>query len=896
MARKSVAIHKKRSEAFPPLWAFSVCRSASGEATAMTKIMDSAPTRANDSSSANGYPDANTGALWQGELSAEHRQTLEVESAISPDVIKARGYFTCNDPALLRLHGFSKGQALPGALVVPLWDADGQRAGVAIRHTIARTDRNAKKVKYDLPNGAAPTLDLSPATRDLLADNSKPLIFTEGAKKADSAAAQGFPAINLNGVWGFASKGVLLPDWEKLRPYLHSRTVLVAYDSDAAKKWGVGLAMRRLEGLLKSMGAKVKVIYFEDAPNGDKIGLDDFFASGGTVEKLWELARDLEPVEESNRKRKEKEKADKRAKIEEKAGKMGAVVIETNDRQQQDELTDLAHAIEKFNSAAPRLFHGAAGLVRIELTSEGTPTLRHATREAISSIAGKAARWISTNESDVREVAPPRDLCAIFLASSDDWRGIPIIEGTATAPFFAPDGTLCATPGYHEAARTWLSLASGFDVGDTEPTPENVRAARQMILSDILGEVSFGDDASRAHAVAQMILPFVRRLIQGSTPLHLWNAPLRGSGKSYAAELCILPFAEPTPTPEKANAEEWRKSLLCDLITGPSHIFFDNIKGSLHSPALDAAITSSHFKDRLTGTGEMVTAPVRCVWVATANNAELTEDAVTRAVVIAVDPESETPDTRRFRHNPKAFIRANRGRVCGAIITLVRAWQAAGAPDYSDVHRCRFPQWANVIGGILEVVEIRGFLENLEEARENIGTDEQSRWRDLVTDWHEEFGGRSVTVFDLLKIANKIEDFGEILSGDTSSIMQQQLAKAIREKRNRRFGKWKIQAAPKIRRKVAYRLISVENPENGAENAENGAKQPQNVQGLHSQQGSTSKARNSPFFVESQKINTDLLEKEGAFAPYTQIPCEPCGLCTSDGTPEISSDEESEEF
>ena len=831
-----------------------------------------------------GYPDAHTGALWQGELSPKHRHALEVESAISPDVIAARGYFTCDDPALLRAHGFNKAQSLTPALVVPLWNCDGERAGVAIRHAIARTDRNQKKVKYDTPQGSTLALDISPATLDLLTAKTKPLIFTEGAKKADSAAARGFPAVNLNGVWGFAAKGVPLPDWEKLRPHLGGRLVLIAYDSDAARKRGVELAMRRLETLLKSMGATVKVVYFEDAPDGSKIGLDDFFADGGTIEKLWELARDLEPVEESNRKRREKVKADKRTQIEENAAKAGAVVIETNDRQQQDKISDLARAIERFNALSPRLFHGAAGLVRIERTFEGTPRIKHATRAAVASIAGKAAQWICTNENDVREVAPARDLCEIFLESPDDWRGIPVIEGTATAPFFAPDGTLCACEGYHESARTWLSLARGFDVGDTTPTPESIEAARQIILSDILGEVSFGDEASRAHAVAQMLLPFVRRLIDGSTPLHLWNAPLRGSGKSYAAELCILPFTEPTPTPEKANAEEWRKSLLCDLITGPSHIFFDNIKGSLHSPALDAAITSAYFKDRLTGTGEMVTAPVRCVWVATANNAELTEDAVTRAIVIAIDPESENPDTREFKSNPKAFIRANRGRVCGAIITLVRAWQDAGAPSYSGPHRCRFPQWAGVIGGILETAQIGGFLDNLEEARENIGTDEQSHWRDLVNDWGETFGEETVTAKDLLPLAEKIEGFSGILLVEDETKRQANFSRAIKKVRNRRFGKWKIKAAPKVSRKVAYRLNFAENSVNEAENLDK-------RHDKHDKHDNSLEARNSLNNVVSQQIDTDLLEKEGSFAHYAQTSCVSCLSCHSDDSPEIGGEE-----
>jgi hypothetical protein len=816
----------------------------------------------NGAEHSNGYPDANTDAIWRGELSEGHRKTLETESAISPDAIEARGYFTATDPNLLKLHGYSKAQALAPALVIPLWNWKGERAGVAIRHTIERTDKNGKKVKYDLPTGAAPTLDFSPLTRDLIADKTKPLIITEGAKKADSAASREFAALNLNGVWGFQSKGgAPLPDWESLRPYLRERLVLVAYDSDASQKWGVETAMRRLESLLKSLGAVVKVVYFSDGPKGEKTGLDNYFARGGTTEQLWKLARDLEPLEESNRKRREKEKADKRAKIEEEATAAGVESIETNNRHLIDELHDLSAAIDRANIKAPRLFRGAACLVEIGHDATGAPRLKTSTKASVQGLAADVARWIRTGEREgTVKVSPPRELCEVYMAREEHWRGVPSIEGTVTAPFFAPDGTLCATAGYHSSARLWLGLPSGFDVGDTTPTPGNIEAARQLILETILGEVSFGDEASRAHAVAQMILPFVRRLIDGPTPLHLWNAPLRGSGKSYAAELCILPFAEPTPTPEKKSDEEWRKSLFCDLITGPSHIFLDNIKGSLQSPTLDLAVTAGFIKERWTGTGEMVSAPIRCVWVATANNAELTEDAATRAVVISVDPESENPDTREFRSDPKTFIRRNRGRVCGAVITLVRAWQVAGAPAYSGSNRCRFPDWARVIGGILETAQIGGFLDNLLDARENIGQSVDSGWASFVAEWGEKFGQEDITAKQLLPMACEIEEFS-FLSGDTEAKKIQQFARALRKTRNRVFGPWKVVSRSKVGKQAFFGL--------------------QKREGQEGCEGFSSWTRNRPNNSEKQN-KSGYSENKEQFRSYDEKPSQPSEPSHSD--------------
>jgi hypothetical protein len=761
-----------------------------------------------------GYPDAQTGAIWRGELSKTHRAQLENESKISSDAIEARGYFTADDANLLKLHGYAKAQALIPALVIPLWDFRGNRAGVAIRHTVARHDSaTGKKIKYDLPKGAAPTLDVSPLTRDLIADVTKPLLITEGAKKADSAASRGLCAINLNGVWGFKSKDAALPDWQEIP--LRGRVVFIAYDSDINEKWGVEAATRRLHALLVSLGAVVKVIYLPDGPKDGrtgkaaKTGLDDYFAQGGTVEQLFMLARDLDSLEESKRKRREREKAEKRAEIEAKAAAAGVPVIETNGRQHPEKLRDLGDAISQLNTTSPRIFRGFSGLVEISHDATGAARLKGSTRASLQCLAGDAAEWIRTGEREgVVCIDPPRDLCENYMAREENWRGVPFIDGTATAPFFAPDGTLCDRTGFYPEARAWLSLPKGFDVGDTAPTRANIEAARRLILETVLQGVAFADAASRAHAVALMLLPFVRRMIDDATPLHLFNAPLRGSGKTYAAELCVLPFATPTLTPEKSTDEEWRKSLFCELATGPSHILLDNIKRNLNSSTLDAAITarSGFLRERLTGTGEMVTASTRCVWVATANNAELTPDAATRSVVIQLDTNSENPDLREFKSDPVAFVQANRAQVIGALLTLVRAWQAEQCPHYRGSNRIRFNTWARVMGGILDVVEIPGFLDNVREQRENIGAVAGSEWHELTALWFEKHGAEPVTAKELLPIAENISDMAAAMGKAEGAAREKSLAALIAKRRDQLFSGLKIKKGPLIKRKVTFKV------------------------------------------------------------------------------------------
>jgi len=772
-----------------------------------------------------GHPDS-PDSLGARALSPRHRRELEQDSAISSDAIAARGYFSveadANGRELLRSLGFSAQQAarVP-ALVIPIHNARGEVVNHAIKPNIPRNDNKGKPIKYELPQGKAPNLDISVLTRGELDNPLVPLLITEGAKKADSGASNGLVSISLNGVYGFSGRNLkggiaALSDWEDVplkgkHPETGrtiSRLVLVVFDSDVATKPTVENALRRLCNFLQSRGATVKVVYLPAGPNGEKTGLDDYFARGGETKGLYQFARDLVGEVESKRQQKVQQHKEQRAQIEAEARSAGARVVETNNRQQADELCDLSHAIEAFNAQTPTLFFGFDGLVRIARNAKDVPHLKSASRSTIQAIAGKAAHWIRTSEREgVSNVAPPRDLCEIYLDDQDSWKGIPPIQGTASAPFFAPDGTLCAFTGYHSSARLWLELPANFDLDDTAPSPENIEAARRLLLRYILGEVAFADDASRAHAVAQMLLPFVRNLIYGATPLHLWNAPLRSSGKSYGAELCILPFAEPTSTPEKSSPEEWRKSLLAELQTGPSHIFLDNLKGNLNSSALDTAITSGVFRDRKTGTGEMVSAPARCVWVATANNAELSEDAATRSILIQIDPNREDPEAREFVGDPQQFIRRNRAKVCGALITLVRAWQAAGTPNYSGPNRCRFSEWARVMGGILEVAQIGGFLDNIKEQRASIGGDVGSEWHEFTALWFEAHGEKFVGTRELLPLALKVENMAAALEKsqtDASKILA--LGKMLQKRRDRVFGNLKVKTGPTLQKRASFRL------------------------------------------------------------------------------------------
>jgi P4 family phage/plasmid primase-like protien len=248
------------------------------------------------STAASGYVDLSTPSFERGELSPADREILETKSSISGAAIEARGYWTESDPAQLKRLGFAPRQCkLTPALVIPLHNYRGTIEGYAIRPHIPRDNGRGKPIKYESAKDTRPVIDVAPLTCDQIGDVSKPIIFTEGAKKADSAASRGLCAINFAGVSNFTIDGAPHPDLNEIP--LKGRVAYIGYDSDIDTKPAVEAAARRLAGALQKRRAVVKIVYLPAGPNGEKTGLDDFFERGGTVEQLFLYARDLEPIE-----------------------------------------------------------------------------------------------------------------------------------------------------------------------------------------------------------------------------------------------------------------------------------------------------------------------------------------------------------------------------------------------------------------------------------------------------------------------------------------------------------------------------------------------------------------------------------------------------------------------
>jgi hypothetical protein len=409
----------------------------------------------------------------------------------------------------------------------------------------------------------------------------------------------------------------------------------------------------------------------------------------------------------------------------------------------------------------PSLFRRAGELVRLEETESGALIVKTMDNRKMLGALARAARWIKVRSTQLkvitRETTPPAAVVDDAMVNIDE--RIPAITRVVYAPTFAEDSTLLTTPGYHAAARIYYDPKVGAEVPPVpdEPVSADLERARDLILNDLLIDFPFVSEADQAHAIALFLLPFVRELIHGPTPLHLIEAPTMGSGKGLLADALLLPALGDVPSPmaEAASDEEWRKLITSNLLAAPAAIYIDNLNRMLASGALAAALTAREFSDRVLGRSEQVYLPVRCVWVATANNPTLSTEISRRCIRIRIDPRMDKPWQREQFKHPKlrSWIEQNRGElIWAALVTCRYGLQHGIAGSVLG----SYESWSDILGRILQGAGFSGFLGNLDALYDRADA-EGAAWRNLVAAWWQKHADAPVPASDLYPLVAETE-------------------------------------------------------------------------------------------------------------------------------------------
>jgi putative DNA primase/helicase len=476
--------------------------------------------------------------------------------------------------------------------------------------------------------------------------------------------------------------------------------------------------------------------------------------------------------------------------------------IRGNKRQLRDVTADGLRAILGRNNP-PVVFVRGRLLTRLkDRSADDPPVLEPLTDDALRGVLARVADWTqirNTQRGEVEEPAPPPMNAVKDLATLPDWPGVPALTAVVETPVFARDGTLVDTPGYCPAARLWYSPAPDLAVPAVPiaPTPADVDRARHLIVTELFGDFPFADDASRAHAVAALLLPFVRPMIDGPTPLHLLDAPVEGTGKTLLASAVsvVSTGRDVEAIAEARDDEEWRKRITAVLAEGPAIVLLDNINRVLDAGALAAALTARVWKDRILGVSKTARLPVTCAWLASGNNTRLSRELIRRTLFCRLDAKTDAPWLRdEFRHpDLLAWAKANRGDLVWAALTLVRAWLAAGRPP-GTARLGMYESWVATIGGILRVAGVPGLLANAKEFRA-ARADQVGEWRAFVAAWWARFAGREVGVRDLFRLATELSLLDSVLGDQGERSQRTRLGLALARSVDRVFDVYRLSAA-----------------------------------------------------------------------------------------------------
>lgn len=448
-------------------------------------------------------------------------------------------------------------------------------------------------------------------------------------------------------------------------------------------------------------------------------------------------------------------------------------------------------ALHAANRVDPTYFlHGTP--VLLDRDQFGRPIIVPLTRDRMRHALARAAYWY-TGEEEARPAYPPLEVVRDVLATPADEMPLPVLVRLVEVPIVGSDG-IRTTPGYDPATKTYYAPDAALVVRPVpeDPSTGDVEEAHHLIVTELLGDFPFVSDADRAHAIALFLLPFLLELIDGPTPLHLIEKPAPGvAATEMVKALGSIVSTKPIPIiTECASEEEWRKKITGKLRQAPALIVLDNLRRRLDSAALSAAITAGVFEDRLLGRSETVQLPVECAWVGTGNNPLLSNEIARRTVRIRLDAATEKPFIgRKFRHpDLQGWIRENRGRLVWSFLVFAQRWVAAGRPLGSE-RLGSFDAWSQIMGGILDVAGIPGFLGNLESFHEASDV-ESAALRGFIAAWWEKHRTAEVGTKDLYGIAGDLD-----LGGGGRQGQKTRLGYVLRSLRDRHFGRIRVEAA-----------------------------------------------------------------------------------------------------
>ena len=652
----------------------------------------------------------------------------------------------------------------------------------------------------------------------LAADRDETVFICEGEKDADNLAALGLVATTAP---GGAGKWGQVSDLSALA----GRRVVALPDNDSGQQ---GLRhCKDVAASLATIAFSVKVLSLPGlAPAGEDVS--DWIGLGGTAARLIELARacpewgalvrdevssspspqpspsrergfctSLQPncyvpshLGEKVRMRGMGEGASASASLTGAGHALPLPRIDITRRHLRDITSDAVAALLAANGNSPTLFARGGRLARL-VTSDDEMSIEMLGRDAARGVLDRAANFVKVARGGgLVPTSPPPAVVGDVLSLPN--LPMPPLRAVYRSPVYLPNGRLLSEDGYDADSGIHVSTSG---LGRTSAGMSPVEAV--ALLKDALSDFPFIDAPSAAHAMAMIVQPFIRPLIDGPTPLYLIDAPTRGTGKTLLANLaCLLSDGSAARAMAMPRSdEELEKRITALLIAGHGTVLIDNIDKKLSGGSMAAALTTTIWRGRVLGKSEMLDIPNNATWLATGNNVEVSDEVARRIALMRLDSGVERPEERIGFSHPDllGWARNRRHRIVSAALSIVRQWLDAGAPRGRAVFG-GFESWAAVMGGVLDMAGVDGFLGNRDYLYA-VADLESREWDVLCAAWHVAHSNRPVRTTDVLAVAKDNALLMPLWADRTERGAQTSFGRALRERRDRVFGGFRIRFA-----------------------------------------------------------------------------------------------------
>jgi hypothetical protein len=360
----------------------------------------------------------------------------------------------------------------------------------------------------------------------------------------------------------------------------------------------------------------------------------------------------------------------------------------------------------------------------------------------------RTARWLTWNEKDKKysEKDPTNDHVSTLIARKE-WK-FPILRSVSPAPTLALDGRIIDREGYDPGSGLLLDFGgTRFARIPEQPDRNQAREALNLLLKPFR-MMPWVSQADRAVAASALLTVMVRASLNAA-PLHMFDSPVPGSGKSKIAD-CIgwlKTGGKPPSVSQGANEEEDEKRLSSVLAKADPVILLDNCSKPLNGDFLCSVLTQTTVQARILGLSEMRTLPSLSFILATGNNMVTSGDTFRRVVLCTLDPKCERPEERRFDFDPVIEFKEQRKELVVAALTALRAYRVAGSPlQNSLLPMGSFEDWA----WIRETLVWLGEADPAQTRQTVIANDSLAQeLEQIMTSWEKEFGNKVVVVSDI---------------------------------------------------------------------------------------------------------------------------------------------------